>query len=325
MRNLGNSNKKNTYIGKEYYSKDGKLIRIIDYIDSSHATIEFVDSGYKLTTSIYRIKNNMVNSPFINSIIAFDTLEQERIGCKFNINGEIIEIIDINPDNTLRYKIHDWYGYEGNTTYNILRNGKGIYNPYRLNKAGCYYGEATFYRTSEYNEFILHKWHAIIGRGTGLNRLYNYSSNVSIRKCIYTRVCDFWRNFQNFAFWFDQSYSIMNKSDNIQYDIDKDLMYPFYRHQSSDLKLYSPVTCELLPHDLNVLIYDSNRKINNNIKSNILLLADKYINENKITQRAYDAIQIIYNDNKNINISIDIITPGYNNYLPRLDDNVIKN
>lgn len=320
MRNIGNNNKRDQYLGKEYYSKDDKLMRIVEYVDNSHVTVEFVESGYRLTTSMDRIKGGKVNSPFTKSVVAFDTKEQERVGSKFNINGEIVEIIAMNPDGTLRYKIHDWYGYEGNTTYGYLNRHKGIYNPYRLNKAGCYYGEPTFNRTPEYNEFLLHKWHAVIGRCTGVNQNYNYSTNVSIRKTLDSRACKLWMNFQNFAYWFDSSYKMMNLSDNIQYDIDKDLLYPFYRDQTSGLKLYSPLTCELLPHDLNVLIYDPRVIRNDNIRRDILILAEKYIKENKITQRAYDAIQIIYNGNKDLTISLDVITPGYTNYIPRVDN-----
>jgi hypothetical protein len=322
MRNH-NNNSRDKYIGKEYLSKDGKVMRVIEYIDNSHVVVEFIESGYKMTTSMDRIKSGKVNSPFTKSVVAFDTKEQERVGSKFNINGEIVEIIAVNSDGTLRYKIHDWYGYEGNTTYGYLKSGRGICNPYRLNRGGCYYGEPRFYRDQKYNDFLSHRWHAVIDRAVGLNQTYNYSSRRSIKKTLDSRLSKVWQNFQNFAEWFDYSIkelNIISLEELRNYEVDKDLLYPFYRAQSNNLKVYSPLTCELLPTDLNDAIYDPRVTRGDIIRKNIITLGNKYYSEGKISQRAYNAIQIIYNGNTNLSINIDIITPGYNEFIPRVDN-----
>ena len=56
-------------------------------------------------------------------------------------------------------------------------------------------------------------------------------------------VCEDWKDFQNFAQWFENVSSGLDTS--IPYEVDKDL---------SRGKLYSPETCFLLPHKLNTAL-----------------------------------------------------------------------
>lgn len=61
------------------------------------------------------------------------------------------------------------------------------------------------------------------------------------------RVCDYWLNYQNFAEW----YANQEKSNNKEFEIDKDLTV-------IGNKLYAPEFCELIPSRVNSLLIATN-------------------------------------------------------------------
>lgn len=303
-----------------YTSKDGKQFKVVEYRGCHDCTIEFIDSGFRKDTSMYYINNSKVNSPFLNNkIVAFEDPEKEYLGCKYNINGDIFEVIEYVNAHTVKFKVLDEFGYEGWTTIHALKDG-GIRNPYHRGRSGCYFGEPIDYDKYDpsYNKWVLQKWHGLTDRATGQANLYNMQENSRVNKN--SRMCIQWQNFANFYQWFNFVYAQLDHNSSIQYDVDKDLMFAFYGHYIIPYRLYCPITCELLPHDLNVLIYDPSYIRNEIIRKKIILLGREYYSKNQISERAYKAIEIIYNGNKDFNIIIDIPNSGFDIFAPRVDN-----
>lgn len=76
-----------------------------------------------------------------------------------------------------------------------------------------------------------------------MNRCYNPKFWEALPNYEGCTVCDEWLYFQTYAEWFHTTCP----GEPSMYDIDKDLIYPYN-------KIYSPETCEFLPHSINVLI-----------------------------------------------------------------------
>jgi hypothetical protein len=65
-------------------------------------------------------------------------------------------------------------------------------------------------------------------------------------------VCEEWYCYQNFAAWYYGYLNTLNNDPNIHYEIDKDIL-----QWNKDVKIYSPATCALIPHELNTSIINS--------------------------------------------------------------------
>lgn len=83
-----------------------------------------------------------------------------------------------------------------------------------------------------------------------MNRCYN--KKVLKRQPTYKDkyVCEEWRNFQNFAKWFDENYY---ECDGERMELDKDIL-------CKGNKIYSPDTCVFVPRKINQ-IFNKNQNI----------------------------------------------------------------
>jgi len=99
--------------------------------------------------------------------------------------------------------------------------GPGIYEPGKYDASDVAY----------------HRWRAM------MNRCYNPKFWEALPTYEGCTVCDEWLHFQTYAEWFHTTCP----GEPSMYDVDKDLLHP---HN----KIYSPETCEFLPHAINVLI-----------------------------------------------------------------------
>lgn len=94
-----------------------------------------------------------------------------------------------------------------------------------------------------------------------------------------------WFCYNNFANWFMNTISKLNP--NYNYDIDKDLLYPYYSNKTNGKKYYGSDTCLLIPHDLNVLISDSS--IYDKTKE-IYKLSSKLLEDNAIDINIFNLV-----------------------------------
>lgn len=155
----------------------------------------------------------------------------EEIPQKVNYNNRRFKIQFVNTD-----VIKEAY-------WGDIREGKvKNYNQKDICGVACL-GEGEFKSNDKY----YYIWKSII------HRCYNpNSSSYSSYGAKGIRVCEEWLNYQNFRKW------IANQDcyENIQeYDLDKDILS---RINGLENKIYSPITCLLIPKELNrFLIGDS--------------------------------------------------------------------
>lgn len=310
------------YESQTYFSMDNEPFVVKEYRSHHDVTIKFLNFDFERETSMNHVLSGKLKSPFHgkeNCPITFIDPAKEIEGTNYFIDGVWYEIIKYNSSQDVIYKCHDWMGYVGHTTIFSARAGQ-FENPYKLNKNGSYLGEDLTYRSKEY-EFALHKWHAVCDRGTGNKSDVNLGdafNPILPRVSKFSRVCKQWLCYGEFAKWFVPEFNNLNQNAGIEYHVDKDLLRPIYKQFTGIYKLYSPLTCELIPREINIILFDPSEIRNEHARSKIISLAEEFIKINAISQRAYDAIQLIYNQKYDISIPMNGIDQ-YLEFAPRID------
>lgn len=301
---------KKEYEGKHYFTRDGKEeFVVINYNAASDIEIEFINSGFRKKTTLGNINNRLPNPFTSNSPIAFEDPLKAMIGCYFRTNqGYLIRIIGGTNLSNLSYQFQDEFGYIGQTTIRNIRKGE-IRNPYHRNECGGYIGVGAYKASGP----LYKLWYSMISRGTGVKSKYSGFDNLYKD----SMVCNEWLNFNMFADWYTKA--ISKKNPNYQYIIDKDLLFPLYKNQTNNIKLYSPTTVVLIPKDLSLNIFNLNSSIEkyNYCLHTILELSEKYKNDNAISSKCYNAIQSIYNNRQKT--YIDFRKNNYNNDAYRIN------
>ena len=154
---------------------------------------------------------------------------------KYNNYGALMTIIEYRnrKDIDVYIKNYDYIIY--NTTMDKWDDGtiKCPYDKIYYNKA--YIGEGK-YNKKDY-PLIFQKWIGILNRTLSDK---TKEKHQTYEKC---EICDEWLNFQNFAKWFEENYY---EIEGQRMEVDKDILY-------KRNKLYSPYTCIIVPHDINML------------------------------------------------------------------------
>lgn len=312
---------KNEYIGKHYFTKDGQEEFVVTDLNSvADVTVKFINSGMIKHTNMGNIKMGLPN-PFAHSCIAFDTIQHELIGNIYKTNqGYYIRIIQVDSKRYVYYQFMDEFGYIGCTTIQNIRKGQ-IRNPYHRNEFGGYLGDGRF-NGDEYRD-LYNVWHSMLVRGTGARVKYSAFQDTQLYdNCA---VCNDWLNYAIFSEWYMSKIQQLNP--NYAYEIDKDLLYPIYKKRTNGLKLYSPITCVLIPHDLNLLIFDYSKPDYNqdSIRESIIAKTEKYHNENAIDENTYNAIRSrYYNDGTKRNYNSTVNDNRYYTDHYSINANLIK-
>ncbi len=281
---------KQEYEGKHFFTKDGEEeFEIINLNSVADVTVRFINSGLIKHTNIGNIKMGLPN-PFAYSCIAFDTIQHELLGNQYRTNqGYIVKIIKVDSKKDVWYQFQDEFGYIGCTTIQNIRKGQ-LRNPYHRNEFGGYLGVGN-YNGNEYRD-LYNLWHSMLVRGTGARNKYEvYGDAQRYDNCA---VCNEWLNYNIFAEWYMNYISRMNPE--FAYEIDKDLLFPIYRKRTGGIKLYSPVTCVLVPHDLNIQFTNYNKPGYNkdNIRKSIIQITEYYHSNGALDDNTYNAIRVMY-------------------------------
>lgn len=136
-----------------------------------------------------------------------------------------------------RLKVHVTFlntGFSRVCTSYDLRKGL-LKDPYHPAVKGVGYTGAGVHGTRGTDTKKYAAWNGMIDRCYGVRPLFKIYREKGIR------VCEEWHNYQNFGDWFDLNYKGRG------FDLDKDILNP-------DSKLYSPDTCEYVPHSVNMLV-----------------------------------------------------------------------
>lgn len=114
--------------------------------------------------------------------------------------------------------------------------------------------------TSTNSPDIYEVWHGILFRANDPRWTAKFPTYIG------TTVCDEWKDFKTFAKWYDENrYDIGEKLD-----IDKDLMV-------DGNKRYSPETCLILPHKINVFLAKTGvKRTKNDLPDGVHISGRKY-------------------------------------------------
>ena len=137
-----------------------------------------------------------------------------------------------------------------------------VKNPFRRKKNGGYMGIGPY---DDSTSRIYGVWDKM------LNRLMKdfQESNRKVSSYSNCTVCEEWYNYQNFAFWYDNYIKGLNQNLYYDYEIDKDIL-----QQGKDHKIYSPTTCCLVPHDINVALVDTS--VDNGLPTGVFTRGNKF-------------------------------------------------
>jgi hypothetical protein len=162
-------------------------------------------------------------------------LEREGVINK-NINGTVMIVEKYGGTNDI------WVRFEtGNlehTSFRHFRNGN-VMNPFDKSFCGVGFLGKGEYKTFENGKYTL----AFTTWSSMINRCYNekfHQKQHSYEDCI---VCEEWKNFQNYAKWFEKNYY---EIDGYRIHLDKDILV-------KGNKVYSPETCVFVPKKINNL------------------------------------------------------------------------
>lgn len=174
------------------------------------------------------------NPEFLQMIHKTNKGYQYIITNYINMNNVEIEFVNVE------------FPYKTKVAMDKIMSGEIRY-PYSRKENGGYIGVGNYNtRSSCYGI-----WEGMLAR------IYqNNTENVQVsRKNLSyydTTIDPSWYNFQNFAEWYYDYIKDLNP--NVKYEIDKDIL-----QWNFDQKIYSPATCCMVPHDINVALIDSSR------------------------------------------------------------------
>lgn len=240
---------KEEYEGKHYFTGNGQReFVIIEYNSATDVIIEFIESGMRMKTFMNSIVKGLPD-PFEKSCIYFDDKQKQYNGSYFRTNqGYVVQIIEYIGVSNVRIRFVD-SGYEMCVTMQNLRKGQ-VRNPFHPNKFGGYIGVGQ-YNGDEY-EWLYRRWNNMLIRANDpeyYSKYHGYATDAYDN----VLVAPEWLNYNTFAYWYMSEMSKLNP--NYSYDLDKDLLYPYYKDQTpNSAKCYSPYTCVLIPHELNNIL-----------------------------------------------------------------------
>lgn len=237
--------KKNMRLGETRVMNNGLKATIIDYRKASDIDVMFLDDNC--------IRYNVRYNHFIEGKV--DKIKQ-RVGEIYKLKcGATARIIEYRGVKDVDIKILENEEIIRNLQYNNIKEGSVRPRYYPSVYSIGYLGESSIYENGKIS-LSYQKWNSMIERC--------YAGRHDAYKDV--AVCEEWHNYSNFKKWFDENYY---KVDDEQMDIDKDIL-------SEKSKIYSPNTCLIIPHYLNVLILD-NKQSESQYGTGISKKGNKYI------------------------------------------------
>ena len=157
----------------------------------------------------------------------------------YNTYGTLMKIVECKSAINIIVEFQDEHKEKIRTTYQHFKKGE-VKNPYDKTVYGVGYLSAGKYKSRGKDgklTSVYITWHSMIKR---CYDAYYINKNPTYINCY---VCEEWHNFQNFAKWYEEN---VYNCNNERMCLDKDILY-------KNNKIYSPETCIIVPHKINVL------------------------------------------------------------------------
>lgn len=209
---------------------NGEVIKIVDYVDSQHVTVEFQDEHKeKVVTSWDRFCKGTIGNPATQNKVGL--IETNNQGC-------LMKIVEFNNKNDIVVEFQDKYKFRKKSAMNEFYSG-GIKNPYFPSVFGVgIVGEK--YKIS-HNRIVIKEynvWSNMLERCFKENKRNIRYQDVT--------CCEEWLYFPNFYEWLHSQENFEKWLNGKKWDLDKDILV-------KGNKIYSPETCCLVPHNVNSL------------------------------------------------------------------------
>lgn len=173
--------------------------------------------------------------------------KRQRIGEeKLNNQNCLMKIVEYNSADDIIVEFQDKYKAKVHTQYKSFLNGS-IKNPYKTSVCGVgiigvkYPMSIDKKQTKEYIA-----WCNMLNRCYGdktLKRYYTYKD---------VTCCDEWLYYENFYEWLHNQENFNKYENGDKWAVDKDILI-------KGNKVYSPETCCLVPHNINMLFVKNNK------------------------------------------------------------------
>lgn len=234
-------------IGQENINTQNIKMQIIEYIDSNHVKVIFED-GCIANGSYSCFKKGAIHNP--NYKRAHKKKDKNiRLGEeKLNNDNELMKITEYNYCDDIVIEFQDAFKARIKSTYNLFSTG-GIKNPNHKGKYNQIIGNIypTRYNNSPLKEFKT--WDRVI------NRVYNPKYWEDRHNYSKVKLTEEWLYYPNFYEWIHSQENFEKFKLGYRWAIDKDILSDYKN------KIYSPDTCVLVPHYVNILFTE--KKINN--------------------------------------------------------------
>ena len=224
---------KETRLGMEKYNNDGELMKIIDYVNSKHITVQFQDE--------YKTQKNTIWRYFEEGTIRNPRKLINRIGEKnYNSQNDLMKIVEYKKSNNITVEFQDKYRAQIKTRYSHFKNGT-IINPYHasvcgIGMPGIKYGS--------------------VRNGKVTKEYPTWSYMIEICSCETSKnaiCCEEWLLFDNFYEWLHSQENFDKWLNGEYWTLDKDILI-------KGNKIYSPETCCLVPRMVNSLFKKQENK-----------------------------------------------------------------
>lgn len=200
-------------------------------------------------------------------------MKESRVGnVAVNSTGNQMEIVHYGSSSDIWVRFLDNYGATVHTTYSNFQKGQ-VKNPYYPSVCGVgFIGQGPHKTKCDGKHTTPYMIWATL-----LQRCYS-SKWAKMFPAYYesATVCEEWKNYQNFASWYEANkYSVPARLH-----LDKDILFP-------NNTIYSPETCLLVPQRLNML-FCGKEKVGQKYAKHVIEITNQY--KNIIPANVYDAL-----------------------------------
>ena len=254
-------------IGEEIINNQGMKMVIIEYKKYEDITVLFEDGTIVKHRNYGNFKKGLIKNP---NLKIKSKLLKDRVGeINYNKYGTKMTIIEYKNYDNITIEFDDKNKTKLNTRYLYFKNGNlaSLYDRTIVDVG--YIGEGKNHST---NEQEYNRWADMIYR---CYDPYMINKNLTYADCF---VCEEWHNFQNYYKWEEKEYyDIPNETMNL----DKDILI-------KGNKIYSPDTCILVPHKINMLFVKAD-KIRGDYPIGVFWREDrhKYVSKISMNNKTY--------------------------------------
>lgn len=235
-----NEELKKERLGKKKYNNAGEIMEVIEYKNTDHIKVKFIDGSVVPTTWNAFNKGTILNPNYYNDRLGFEN---------HNFQGCLMKVVEYNGTRNVIVEFQDEHKYRKKVQWvDVLRGD--IKNPYCPFVCGVgmigvkYPSKVNGNITIEYQ-----MWRSMLARA--------YNNKIKEKQSAYKDVtcCNEWLLFENFYEWLHSQENfehLLNK--NMRIELEKDILV-------KGNKTYSPSTCCVVPKYVNTLFTkrDNNR------------------------------------------------------------------